>query len=79
MTKGPVRLHKPVNNDDDDFYSFINSLIDMVEAWILNHATLCLLVFMALLIALFVTVMFLIVGVSATESGVVYNHMKSMI
>lgn len=72
MTKGPVRLHKQVTNDDDDFYSFINSM-NKVEGFILSHATLFLIIIVALLIASFVVLMFAICGVSAVESGAMRN------
>ena len=66
----PVRLAK---KEDNQFSPFLNKAMGMIEAWIWNHATLCLFVLMALLISLFVVLMFVIVGVSAVESGVPYR------
>ena len=72
----PVRLAKNQNDDD----SFFNSkIMDYVEAWVLTHATLVLLVSICLLMALFVTLIFVMTGVSATESGVQYNHFGDII
>ena len=73
----PVRLAK--KEPKNDVYSFFNSIMDMVEAWVLSHALLCLIVLTSLLMALFVTVIFLMIGVSATDSGVTYNHLEAMI
>ena len=73
----PARLHK--KEPEDDIYSFYNSMLSMVEAWVISHATLCLIVAMCLLMALFVTLIFVTTGVSATESGVTYNHLESMV
>ena len=70
----PVRLHKV----DEDF-SILNKLLGMIEAWMLNHATLCLFVLFSVLMALFVVLMFAIVGVSATDSGVQYNAFDRII
>ena len=72
----PVRLAKNQNDDD----SFFNSkIMDYVEAWVLTHATLVLLVSICLLMALFVTLIFVMTGVSATESGVQYNQFDKII
>ena len=70
MSKGPVRLHK---QPESKVSPFLNKAMSMVEEWMLNHATLCLFVLMALLIALFVMLMFAICGVSAVESGTQYR------
>jgi hypothetical protein len=71
----PVRLAKkePKTND---VYSFFNNLTDIVEAWALSHALLCLIVLTSLLMALFVTVIFLMIGVSAVESGAMRNFVN---
>ena len=50
-----------------------------IEAWVLAHATLCLIVAICLLMALFVTLIFVLTGVSATESGVQYNQFSNII
>ena len=68
MSKGPVRLAKQTNDSP-----FLNKLMGRIEEWVWEHTTLCLFVLMALLIALFVVLMFAICGVSAVESGVPYR------
>ena len=70
----PARLHKKV-----DDVSPVNKLFDMIEAWVQTHALLCLFVLFSALMALFVVLMFAIVGVSATDSGVTYNAMDRII
>ena len=77
MSRGPVRLEK--KQDDYHFNSFLDRVWDKAEAWILRHATLFLFVCMALLIAMFVVVMFMIIGVSATDSGTVYNQFNNIV
>lgn len=67
----PARLAK--QSDDNQFSPFLNKFMTLVEEWLWNHATLCLFVLMALLIALFVMVCFAICGVSAVESGTQYR------
>lgn len=74
----PVRLHK-VEKEEDKIMKFITLLLDRIEAWVLSHAFLCLIVLMSLLIAVFVVLLFILVGVSATESGVTYNHFADFI
>ena len=74
MSHEPVRLHKKDND-----YDFMNNLQMAVEAWVLSHATLCLIVLMCLLMALFVTVIFIMTGVSATDSGVTYNQFDKIV
>ena len=78
-SKGPVRLNKVESNADDVILALYHSLMGKVEAWVLSHAMLCLIVLMCLLMAIFVTVIFVITGVSATESGVQYNHFGDII
>jgi hypothetical protein len=73
----PARLHK--KEPQNDIYSFYNSLINRVEAWVNAHALLCLFVCGCLLIALFVSLIFVMTGVSATESGVTYNQLENII
>ena len=72
----PARLHKQKENES---YSFISPIINLIEAWCLRHALLCLFICMAFLIALFTCLIFAITGVSAVESGVVYNHFQDVI
>ena len=79
MSKNPVRLEKVESKADDVILRTYHSLMDKVEAWVLAHALLCLTVCICLLMALFVTVIFLLVGVSATDSGVQYNSFDKII
>ena len=72
----PVRLAK---KEEKDVYSFFNSMRDKVEVWVLTHPLLCLTLVICLLMALFVTLMFLLVGASATDSGVTYNALEKII
>ena len=71
----PARLHKVQENN----VSPLIVLQDKVEEWVLSHSALCLFVLMALLIALFVVLIFALVGVSATDSGVQYNQLENII
>ena len=68
----PVRLSKK-----DNVHEF--SFMDKVEALAIRHAPLLFILAICLLIALFVTLIFAITGVSATESGVVYNQFDQII
>jgi hypothetical protein len=77
MSKQPVRLAK--KEPETNFNQFYNSLINRVEAWVNAHALLCLFVCGCLLIALFVSLIFVMTGVSATESGVTYNQLENII
>ena len=70
----PVRLHKKA---DDKFNSSL--LLDKIEAWCLNHASFCLLVLFVSLSLLFAVLCFALVGVSATDSGIQYNHLMDVI
>jgi len=72
----PVRLHKREQKEDLKLTSL---LMDKVEAWILNHAFLFLFVLMALLIALFVCVIYAMTGISAVESGGIRNFMVTQL
>ena len=76
----PVRLAKKMErNADTVILTIYHSVMGRIEAWVLAHAMLCLIVTMCLLIALFTVVIFLMVGVSATESGVQYNAFDKII
>ena len=77
--KEPVRLSKVESKADDIIMSFYHSIMSRIEAWILNHALLCLIVVMCMLMALFVVLIFAITGVSATDSGVQYNAFSKII
>jgi uncharacterized membrane protein len=77
----PARLHRKeenssVNNKVSQFYRLV---MDTIEAWVLSHAFLCLIVAICLLMALFVTFLFAITGVSAVESGTYYNNLNNII
>jgi hypothetical protein len=50
-----------------------------IEAFIARHFYLIMVLFMVILLAVFVTVCFVIVGASATDSGVTYNAMENII
>ena len=63
----PARLHKKT------------SLNDKIEAWALSHAHIILPLCIIALLILFVCLMYAIVGVSAVESGVEYNHFADVI
>ena len=66
----PVRLGK-VNDED--------TLMCKIEAWMLRHTSFCLLVLFVVLSLLFALLCFVLVGVSATDSGITYNHFKDVI
>ena len=72
MSNRPARLHK--NNVHEDF-----SFMDKVEALAIRHAPLLFILAIVILLALFVTLIFVITGVSATESGVQYNQFDKII
>ena len=74
MSKQPVRLHKV--EPENQFNHFYNSMIEYVEEWALAHSALLLIIGVSMLIALFVVCIFLLVGVSATESGAMRNFVN---
>ena len=77
MSKNPVRLNKNVETKADDVIKTLyKSIMGRIEAWVLSHAMLCLIVTICFLIALFTVVIFLMVGISATESGVMRNFVN---
>jgi hypothetical protein len=78
----PARLHRK----EDKRISSVNKVSHIgemvsehIEAWVQTHALLCLIVLSCLLMALFVTLIFAITGVSATESGVQYNQFQNIV
>jgi hypothetical protein len=80
MSKNPVRLNKNVETKADDVIKTLyKSIMGRIEAWVLSHAMLCLIVATSFLIALFTVVIFVMVGVSATESGIQYNAFDKII
>jgi hypothetical protein len=72
----PVRLAKVEEEDNNQFYNFYIGVTNRAEAWVLTHATLCLIILLCMLISLIVTCMLLMVGVSATESGMMRNFIN---
>ena len=79
MSKNPVRLEKVESKADDVIKTLYKSIMGRIEAWVLSHAMLCLIVATSFLIALFTVVIFVMVGVSATESGIQYNAFDKII
>ena len=76
----PARLHRKEENSSVNKVSqFYRLVMDTIEAWVLSHAFLCLIVAICLLMALFVTLIFAITGVSATDSGMQYNQIQNII
>ena len=70
--KRPVNLHKVDKNN----HRFFSKIQDEIEAWMIRHASFCLLVLFIILSALFAAAMFAICGVSATESNNYYYHLR---
>lgn len=66
-TNKPHDLHKKI------------SRMDKIEGFLLSHATFFLILALVILLILFVALMFAIVGVSATESGTLYNHLGDIL
>ena len=79
MNKTPVRLAKTENKTDDVLKTFYHSFMNRIEAWVLSHAFICLIVLLCLLMAFFVALIFAVTGVSATESGIQYNGLERII
>ena len=76
----PVRLHRKEENSSVNKVSqFYRLVMDTIEAWVLSHAFLCLIIAMCLLMALFVVLIFAVTGVSATDSGMQYNQIQNII
>ena len=78
----PARLHRK----EERKFSSVNKVshigemvMDHIEAWVLSHALLCLIVAMGMLMALFVALIFTLTGVSAVESGAYYNNLNNII
>lgn len=68
---GPARLHKK----EDNVSPFLNKL----DEWALNNAHIILPIFIILGLIIFVMLCYAIIGVSATDSGLQYNHIKDVI
>jgi hypothetical protein len=76
----PVRLHRKENSSVNKRVKDTWTLVmDTIEAWVLSHAILFLIVLICLLMAIFVVLIFAITGVSATESGIQYNQFENII
>ena len=71
----PVRLNKVDNSNKCNF----DWLMDKIEAWVQSHALLLLIISICLLMSLFVTLCFMLCGVSAVQSGVQYNAYSRII
>ena len=70
----PVRLARQDNNVHENF-----SIMDKVEALLIRNAPLVFIAAILILLALFCTLIFVITGVSATESGMQYNQFDKII
>lgn len=70
----PARLNKI-----DDDHNNLLSISGKIEAWCYRHASICLLICIILIGIMFVILCSLLVGVSATESGTVYNQFQNII
>ena len=67
----PVRLGKEDNINPN--------IMVKIEGWCIRHSSFCLLVLFVVLSFLFALALFFMCGVSATESGNVYNHFWDVI
>ena len=63
----PARLHKKTTT------------FEKIDEWALNHVHIILPIAILTLLILFVMLCYAIVGVSAVESGVQYNHLADVI
>lgn len=55
------------------------SVMDKIDEWALNHAHILLPISIIIALCLFTALCYAIVGVSATESGSVYNQLENII
>ena len=69
----PARLGK------NETYQNHFSLQNKMEAWCIRHATLLFIILLSMIMVLFIVLIYALVGVSATESGTVYNHIGDVI
>ena len=72
----PARLHKAETDDRNAWEKWCENGMNKGEEWVLNHSFLCLFILFALLTSLFVVVLSSLVGVSATESGMMRNFVN---
>ena len=75
----PARLHRKEEKKFSSVSQLRQLVMDTIEAWVNAHALLCLIICACILIALFTVLIFTLTGVSATESGTVYNHMSNIV
>ena len=66
----PVRLSKQEPK---------SSVMTIIDEWALNHAHILLPISIIIALCLFIALCYAIVGVSATESGSVYNQLQRII
>ena len=67
----PVRLGKTESKSSD--------IMTRIDDWALNHAHILLPISIIIALCLFIALCYAIVGVSATESGSVYNQLENII
>lgn len=67
----PVRLGKNESKSSD--------VMTRIDEWALNHAHILLPISIIIALCLFTALCYAIVGVSATESGSVYNQLENII
>lgn len=77
----PVRLDKKPEKKHhfDNFFCNNYNLKERVEAWCIKHASLCMLISIIVFLLAFVVLCSALCGVSATESGTVYNQFNHII
>lgn len=76
---GGNKMNTPARLAKQETPSFEDKLMEKIESWAIAHATIILMVCFAMLIALFVVLIFALTGVSATDSGIQYNHFQDVI
>ena len=67
----PVRLGKTESKSSD--------IMTRIDDWALNHAHILLPISIIIALCLFIALCYAIVGVSATESGSVYNQLEKIV
>lgn len=81
---GPVRLEKkPEENKTAELINhvkhFNSSQKIRMGGWIHHHPTLFLFIAMMIFAVIFTVLIFILVGVSAVESGTQYNHLQTIV
>ena len=56
-----------------------SSIMTRIDEWALNHAHILLPISIIIALCLFIALCYAIVGVSATESGSVYNQLEKIV